>query len=280
MDMQPHSLWPKISIITPSLNQGEYLEQTILSVISQNYPNLEYIVMDGGSTDGSIDIIRKYEAHLSYWRSEKDQGQSDAINKGLKLAHGEIVAWLNSDDTYADNVLFTIAREYLRDASDVIYGDYDLITESGLAFLRRREIPFNFEILLYGVNFIGQPAAFFRRELLLRHGYLDESLKYSMDWEFWLRVASRGARFQHVPVLLAHYRYHNSSKTVSSRHDFTAEIHKMRSRYQGDESDFVRILRGVWARILRQWIKLCCRHTIDYLGGPFHRLVYWMASHR
>src|ERR1035437_4288596 len=125
-------MYPKISVITPSFNQGKYLESTIKSVLEQDYPNLEYIVIDGGSEDNSVEIIKKYEKHLAYWESVKDKGQSHAINKGFAIATGEILAWLNSDDTYEQNAIYNIAEWFRKYPElDFIYGDVNIIDEKG-----------------------------------------------------------------------------------------------------------------------------------------------------
>jgi glycosyltransferase involved in cell wall biosynthesis len=264
----------KFTVVTPSFNQAQFLAQTIDSVLSQNYPNLEYIIMDGGSKDGSADIIRKYERHLAYWTSAPDGGQTQAINSGFKRATGDIVAWLNSDDYFERDALQTVAQAFPETDVGVVYGDYTLVTETGKPFLRRKEIPFDFQIMLYGVNFIGQPSAFFKRALLAEHGYLDERCQYMMDYEFWLRLASRGVRFQHIGKNLSYYRYHATSKTVSETARILQETREVRARYGRPLGPAALQVKRSLARIKRQWLKLIYRRTFDYLGGPLRWVAY------
>jgi glycosyltransferase involved in cell wall biosynthesis len=264
----------KITVVTPSFNQAQYLTQTIESVLSQDYANLEYIIMDGGSKDGSVEVIRKYERHLAYWTSGPDGGQTQAINSGFKRATGEIVTWLNSDDYYEKGALQTIAQAFSQTDAGVVYGDYVLVTETGRPFLWRKEIPFDFEIMLYGVNFIGQPSAFFKRRLLAEHGYLDERCEYMMDYEFWLRLASRGVKFQHIGKNLSYYRYHATSKTVSQTAKFLKETNEVRARYGKPLGPAALRFKSLLARIKRQWRKLIYRGTFDYLGGPLRWVAY------
>jgi glycosyltransferase involved in cell wall biosynthesis len=264
----------KITVVTPSFNQAQYLPQTIESVLSQNYPNLEYFIMDGGSKDNSVEVIRRYEKHLAYWTSGPDGGQTNAINGGFRRATGDIVTWLNSDDYFEKDALQTIAQAFSQSDAGVVYGDYTLVTETGKPFLHRKEIPFDYDIMLYGVNFIGQPSAFFRRQLLAEHGYLDERCQYMMDFEFWLRLASRGVKFQHIRRNLSYYRYHATSKTVSEVDKIQKETSEIRGRYGPALGAGALRFRNLLARLKRQWLKLIHRRTIDYWGGPLRWVAY------
>src|ERR1035437_7173425 len=203
---------PKISIVTPSFNQGKYLEKTILSVIGQNYPNLEYIIIDGGSTDNSVEIIKKYEKHLAYWVSEKDNGQADAANKGLKISTGEIIGWLNSDDTYLPNALLKVAEYFqIYPEYDVIFGN-QVLTDSCGKYLRiKHELPYNYHRLIYHM-YQSQPATFFKRNIIQKIGYLDAALYYTLDYEFFLRMG-KICRVKHIATLFATYRLHSNSKS-------------------------------------------------------------------
>ena len=206
---------PKISIVTPSYNQGQFLEETILSVISQDYPNIEYIVIDGSSSDNSVSIIKKYEHHISYWVSENDRGQSHAINKGLKRATGEIVNWLNSDDLLAPAALKIVAKAFIKNQeSDFYYGDYSIIDNVGRELFTRKNAPYFKLSLLYGRQLSCQPAVFFKYALLDRIGYLDENLSFCVDLEFWTRAVKKGSKFYQIKKTIAKARLHNNSKTA------------------------------------------------------------------
>jgi len=270
--------YPKISIVTPSYNQAHFLEETIQSVLNQLYPNLEYIIIDGGSADDSVNIIKKYSDRVTYWVSEKDKGQTDAVNKGFRIATGEIIGWINSDDLYLPGAFTTIAEAFNSSDADVIYGDYVLITEEGEEYIKRYEIPFNFNFLVYGVNFIGQPSSFMRRSVLDRFGFLDEKLQYAMDLEYWLRISSRGARFKHIKKFLSKYRLHQSSKTIVGGNEHVAEFNWVRRLYANTQDARILKAKNIYYRVLRQIIKLVYQHRIDYFGGPLFKLMYTLRS--
>lgn len=264
----------RITVVTPSYNQAQYLEETIQSVLSQNYPDLEYIIMDGGSKDRSVDVIRKYEKHLAFWRSERDGGQTNAVNAGFERATGEVVTFLNSDDYFDKGALRAIAESFSNTDAGVVYGDYTLVTEAGKPFIRRKEIPFDFDIMLYGVNIVGQPSAFFKRSLLHEHGFLDNRLQYMMDYEFWLRLATGGVKFHHIKRNLSFYRYQPTSKTVAEPDKQANEVRIVRARFAKGISKAGMRWRGITTRLKRQWVKLMYRGTIDYLGGPLRWVAY------
>lgn len=212
---------PKISVITPTLNRADYLEQTILSVLNQNYPDLEYLVIDGGSTDGTLDILRRYSGHLHYL-SEKDRGQSDALNKGLNLVSGEIIAYLNADDEYEPNALLRVAQFFTQNPqASWVTGKCRIINEYGQEILRSITLYKNLLLstrsltLLLIVNYISQPATFWRREVIDRVGYFDLNLSAVMDYDYWLRI-SKIYRLYVIQDYLARFRMHSSSKTVVS----------------------------------------------------------------
>lgn len=216
MIQYPMSSLPPVSIITPSFNQANYLEETILSVLNQDYPQLEYIIIDGGSTDGSVDIIRKYEERLAYWVSEPDLGQSHAINKGLQRAKGGILAWLNSDDIYCPGAV-RVAAEFLDSHPDVsvVYGAANIIDADGRVMLPMKREDFDLaRCLARLVTPIHNPAAFFRKDLTRQIGLLDERLHYIMDFDYWIRTALAGLEIRRIPETLALFRLHPHSKTV------------------------------------------------------------------
>ena len=209
--------WPRISIVTPSYNQAEFIEETIRSVLLQGYPDIEYIIIDGGSTDGSVEIIKKYEPWLTYWVSEPDRGQSHAINKGFSRVTGDIVAWLNSDDVYLPHVFQRIAK-YLETHSKVmaVFGDAWFVDEKGKrkALYKGVERPFVRRLMYWYGWEVPQPTVFLRKKVLEKVGFLDESYEYALDYEWFLRV-SRFFGLHHLGVTLALYRLHEKSKTGS-----------------------------------------------------------------
>jgi glycosyltransferase involved in cell wall biosynthesis len=216
--------WPKVSIVTPSYNQGEFIEETIRSVLLQGYTNLEYIIIDGGSTDNSVEIIKKYQKWLAYWVSEPDRGQSHAINKGFEKATGEIYAWLNSDDTYMPSAGET-AVKYLTEHSDVdmIYGECNFINEHSHKTGQYPPAEFNLVDLVCGRNMVPQQAVFFRKQILDNVGYLDTNLQLAMDYDFWLRVALR-AKIVYVPQVLANYRLCAGTKTREQAEKWSSDL--------------------------------------------------------
>lgn len=263
---------PKISIITPSYNQAQYLRATLESIHGQAYPSLEHIVIDGGSTDGSVNVIQEYNDSLTYWESVKDRGQSDAINKGLRLATGEIVAWLNSDDVLMPGTLQRVAAVFSSHPEvDVVFGDYDLIDASGMVLETKREIPFHFNTILFGTNYIGQPTVFVRRRVVESVGLLDETLHYAMDWEWWLRMAASGYRFLHLRHVMAGCRWHSECKTVIAPARFAHECSMVRLRFWQPRllvtmaPHIERFLRVIY-RVRRQLVKLALRRTMDVPG--------------
>ena len=207
---------PLVSIVTPSFNQARYLESTIKSVLSQDYPNIEYIIADGGSTDGSAEIIQHYSDRLAWWVSEKDRGQTDAINKGFAHAKGEILAWLNSDDTY-ENHAVTEAVAFLRDRPEVglVYGNANFIDENGRMIGHFPAAQTNYRRLRRGYVHIPQQAAFWRASLWQRVGPLDPSFYFAMDYDLWVRLAAL-ASIQYLPRLWANFRLHTSGKTMAA----------------------------------------------------------------
>ena len=205
--------WPRLSIVTPSYNQAAFLERTICSVLDQGYPNLEYIVVDGGSTDNSVEIIRRYAHHLAYWVTEKDSGQSEALNKGFKRASGEFIGWQNSDDVYLPGA-FHEAVEELRAAPeiDVAFANRLDVDEDDRITDECRFTPFSLIGYWYEGMSLSNQSAFWRRSVFDRVGYLDESLHAAMDYEFFLRCALKGVQFKHYRSYWGAIRRHSASK--------------------------------------------------------------------
>jgi hypothetical protein len=212
--------WPRISIVIPSYNQGRFVEETIRSILLQHYPDLELIVMDGASADETVEILRKYDASLAYWVSEKDRGQTHAINKGLERATGEVFAYLNSDDVYTPGSLFEVARAFAaHPEADVVYGECVYMNEWGeesftvqghvtdfTSYLRIWE-------RLARRDFLTQPEVFCRRAALAELGGFREELRSVMDFEMWLRLLARGKQFVALPIPLAKFRTYAAQKS-------------------------------------------------------------------
>lgn len=206
--------FPKISVITPSFNQGQFIEDTILSVIGQGYPNLEYIVIDGGSNDETVDIIKKYEASITYWVSEKDKGQSHAINKGFSVATGDIVAWLNSDDMYMPGTLNKIAKLLNAENPAILFGNCLHFNEEGSEFISWGSDVVNFsQEPLENVDFISQPSSFYTRKAIEKVGHLSEELHYAFDWDWFLRARQLNVVFISTKLCLSLFRIHEAHKT-------------------------------------------------------------------
>jgi len=213
---------PLVSIVTPSFNKGPYIEETIQSIQNQSYTNIEHIVIDGGSTDGTLEILKKYEGRIS-WISEPDHGQSDAINKGWKRAKGEIIAYLNADDTYTPDAVMT-AVSYLNEHSDVdlVYGDGILTDENGKFIRTYRAGEFSMRDLIYCRDNILQPALFFRKAVYDLIGGIDESLNLAMDLDYWIR-AGLLFRIAYIPRPLAVAKIYRDAKSVALMHRYVSD---------------------------------------------------------
>ena len=222
--------WPRITVVTPSFNQATYLERTIKSVLNQGYPNLEYMIVDGGSTDGSVEIIRKYESQLSWWVSEKDRGQAHAINKGLERATGEWVAWQNSDDIYyaqAFNDLASIVKK--NPQADLITADVNLINEFDMPFRELRYPKPSYNGLVAEGMVLTNQAAFWRRDLQQKIGYINESYVCSFDYDWFLRLTQHSSQVCHVKKIWGGYRFHLATKTTQQAAVFIKEMQQILS---------------------------------------------------
>ncbi len=210
---------PLVTIVTPCFNSAAYIEQTIKSVASQTYSRIEHIIVDAGSTDDTIDIIKRNQNSVSLWVSEPDKGQADAIRKGFFMSSGEVLAWINADDVYPEDAVETAVNELLSDAVDVVYGNRGLIDSQGRRIGERRLTPFlaNYsrQGMLYGGFGVYQPASFWRRDLYFDVGGVDSSFNFSMDTDLFVRFAMAGASFGFIPQELVKFRVHASSKTSS-----------------------------------------------------------------
>jgi glycosyltransferase involved in cell wall biosynthesis len=219
--------WPRITIVTPSFNQAAFIERTICSVLDQSYPNLEYIIIDGGSTDGSVEVIRRYEKHLAFWVSEQDRGQSHAINKGLKLATGDWVAWQNSDDIFYPGAFQSLANAARKNVhSNLIVGNMNLIDEQSDVINDLKYVTPTYDALLAEGMVLANQAAFWRRSIHEKIGYLKEDLHYGLDFEWFLRVLQHG-RATHVNKTWGGLRIHSETKTSQFQVLFDNECAKI-----------------------------------------------------
>lgn len=214
---------PKVTIVTPSFNQAEFLEETIKSVLNQTYPNIEYIVVDGGSTDGSVDIIKKYEDKLAWWVSEPDNGQSDAINKGFAKATGDVYNWLNSDDIlYPDAVKIAVHFMQKYPKNEVVYGDRIVIDNNGRIIDVFEPVSVSRKMAKFALR-IPQETTFFSARIWKKVNGLNESLHFVMDSDLWMRLMKETS-FLHIPFFIAAYRNHEESKSVYGLGKTTSDV--------------------------------------------------------
>jgi glycosyltransferase involved in cell wall biosynthesis len=254
---------PRVTIVTPSFNQARFLEATIHSVLTQDYPRIDYIIVDGGSTDGSLNIIRKYANRLAWWVSEKDRGQTDAINKGFAHAKGEILAWLNSDDTYEPKAVGK-AVIYLIEHPEVgmIYSDANYIDEDGAVIGKFPAAQTDYHLLRQGYVHIPQQTTFFRTDLWRAIGPLDPSFYFAMDYDLWTRIA----RHTQIKYLLgqtfSNFRIHTSGKTIAADDRCWPEM--LRVHYRDGGSFFSLIVAKYYIRkLVAPWWNL--RRRLQYI---------------
>ncbi|GIV76552.1 MAG: hypothetical protein KatS3mg050_0946 [Litorilinea sp.] len=220
------SPWPRISIVTPSYNQGRFIEETIRSVLLQGYPDLEYIIIDGGSTDESVEVIRKYEPWLAYWVSEPDRGQSHAINKGFGKARGEIIAWLNSDDVYLPGTFGKVVSQFNREqTAGLIYARARICDQNRFPTGQLVGRKFSIDQLFEGRNPVAQPSAFFRHDCFRRVSGLNENFHFAMDHDLWIRMGLLSKAI-FVDDVWSEFRTHPVAKSSSGRLYFEEEIYQ------------------------------------------------------
>lgn len=232
--------WPKITIITPSYQQGRFLEQTILSVLNQKYPNLEYIIIDGGSTDETLDILKKYDSSLAYWQSAKDNGQTDAINQGLMRSTGMIVSWLNSDDELCEGTLFKVAEFYNKhNEAAILSGNYKVVDENSRVLWqpkhRSAELKLNnlktYDLLRCWRYTLPQPSTFWNRNALNNLGLLDTNFHFAMDLEYWLRAIKQEVDIYTTGEVYSIFRVHKASKTQNLEKKQKSELKILQKIY-------------------------------------------------
>jgi glycosyltransferase involved in cell wall biosynthesis len=268
-------LQPLVSIVTPSFNQARYLEATIQSVLSQGYAPIEYILIDGASTDGSVDIIRKHKDRFTYWVSEKDNGQAEAINKGLVRAKGEIVAWLNSDDYYLPNTISEVVKAFEENPDILmVYGDVLAVDEQGqtINVLKYRRLSFE-DLLCFQI--VGQPSVFFRRAALEKAGPLDASLHFLLDHHLWIRIAQQG-KILHVPQTWSAARYHAEAKNRAKAAEFGREAFRILD-WVKSQPGLAETVSRVERRARASAHRVDARYLLDG-GEPWPALKAWMRA--
>jgi len=264
-----------ISIITPSFNQARYLEATIQSVLSQDYARIEYILIDGASTDGSVEIIRKYRDHFAYWVSEKDSGQAEAINKGFLRIKGEIVAWLNSDDYYLPNTISAVVKCFEENPNVVmVYSDMLAVDEQGrtINLLKYKQLSLK-DLLCFQI--IGQPSVFFRRAALEKAGLLDTTYHFLLDHHLWLRIAQQG-KILHVPQIWSAARYHAEAKNRAKAAEFGREAFRILDWAKG-QADLMEAVSDVERRARASAHRVDARYLLDG-GKSWPALKSWMRA--
>ena len=226
----------RVSVVTPSFNQGQFIERALKSVAAQSGAQIDHVVIDGGSTDNTVDVLQRFDKNIR-WVSEKDKGQTDAVNKGICASSGEIIGWLNSDDIYYPDAISQVVMFFgAHPEIDVVYGMADHIDVDDKPFEAYPSEPWNLDRLKDNC-FICQPAAFFRRRVVEKYGLLDVNLHYCMDYEFWLRLGKAGVRFGYLENKLAGSRLYAENKTLRSRVKVHAEINDVLKRLFGKVPD-------------------------------------------
>jgi glycosyltransferase involved in cell wall biosynthesis len=258
---------PLVSIVTPSFNQARFLPETLASVRGQEYQPLEHLVLDGGSTDGSVDLLRT--APGIQWASGPDRGQVDALNKGFARARGDVLAWLNSDDTFYPDTVSRAVEALDRTGADLVYGDLEMTDEAGRLFKICYGIPFDFRALLYGIDYLGQQTVFFRRALLERAGPLREEYDNAFDYELFVRFAAHG-RFAYDPRVRARIRVHAAAKSVAHRATTLRENTRLRAEYWD---------RGGWPRLFQRRPWFAVPNYYYRLKRQFIARVLWAGRH-
>ncbi len=260
---------PLVSIVTPSYNQARFLEFTIRSVLEQDYPNIEYILVDGGSTDGSVDIIQRYADRFAWLVSEKDRGHADALNKGFSHAGGEILAWLNSDDTYYPGAISdAVASLRAHPEIGMVYGAADLTDESGKVIGRFASRQTDYRKLLRGSVHIPQATTFFRADLWKKVGPLNLSLFFAFDYDLWVRLA-KISKLLYIPRKWATFRLHEEGKSVLNDDRCYPDMLKVYARERGGGLSWL-YLRSKIRRLTYAWLPLRLRIFLRNFFNPRH----------
>lgn len=263
---------PVVSIITPSYNQGEYLEETILSVLNQDYQNIEYIIIDGGSTDNSVDIIKKYDTKVTYWVSEKDKGQADAINKGFAKTTGDYICWINSDDILYPDFISTRIKQFSENPDiDMIYGDVDQGEVPGKTWLRKGGYSDSGLMLKTLKIPVPQQSAVFRRSVLNKTGLLDIHLHYLLDRDFFIRIA-RNHKILYIPGSHSFFRIHTKSKSVGEALKWVEELPPYYMKLCSEWADYKRSEASVMALCYWECSRICEENGLSEKSIEFVKL--------
>jgi len=281
--MSDGSQWPKISIVTPNLNNGQFIEDTILSVINQNYPNLEYIIIDGGSTDNSVDIIKKYEKYLTYWVSNEDNGQAEAINRGFSIASGEILGWLNADDLFLPSTLVYISDQFdvvSFNSGELLFGNCIHLNETtnvvtGSDVENSHNI-FNIELC----DYIIQPSSFWTRKAYDIVGPLQESMRYGFDWDWFIRAKQKSIKFRPIKKYLSIYRIHPLHKSSTGGKERVQELYEIYNQYHGERlaSAYIKMYQHQGIKIMKDFFFTSRLYKIINLDKLIWRLYFRQLS--
>lgn len=285
----------RISILTPSFNSGSFLERNIQSVLAQDHPDIEHVITDGGSTDGTVDILKRYSDKLGYWVSEKDAGQSDALQKALRQSTGDIIGWLNVDETYEPNVLGAVHRAFEENPEAVlVYGHVRRVTVDGREIRVNRQQQFDYETMRVRSGCIVSCSAFFKRSRLIECGGFDPAWHYIMDYELYIRFMRGNQKWVRLDRVLSNFTMHAESKTSKFVSGFQSEIRRLRERefpgmtWEAIEKESKRqMYRMMWRMFLdgvlweKMWFKVVRqRHFEQYFGDPGVRLpvISWLLD--
>ncbi|KAA0991599.1 glycosyltransferase family 2 protein [Dyadobacter aurulentus] len=263
---------PKLTIITPSYNQAPFLERTILSILNQNYPNLEYLIVDGGSTDESVEVIKKYEKYITWWISEKDKGQVDAINKALRRATGDYISFQNSDDVYFPGTFKRFGEAAAQYKTDILYGDLYMISTDDEVIELLKTTSFDFDCQILEGMQIHNQSLFFKRGLVEKYGLFDESYRFAFDYEFVTRyTAHKQTTTKKIEGLAGALRIHADAKSSTIAHVGSEEHKRVQELYiSTNSSALLNKIKYLWCRV-RKIVYFISRFDFKYIRYRFSK---------